>query len=50
VVKQQRVDICTELLQLASDDETFLFRVITFGTLLLLPISKNEIEAERTPV
>jgi hypothetical protein len=27
--KQQRVNVCTELLQLASDDETFLSRVIT---------------------
>jgi len=27
--KQQRVNICTELRQLASDDETFLSRVIT---------------------
>jgi hypothetical protein len=27
--KQQRVDICTELCQLASDDETFLSTVIT---------------------
>jgi hypothetical protein len=27
--KQQRVDVCTELRQLASDDETFLSRVIT---------------------
>jgi hypothetical protein len=29
VAKQQRVDICTELRQLASDDETLLSRVIT---------------------
>jgi hypothetical protein len=29
VAKQQRVDVCTEPKQLASDDETFLFRVIT---------------------
>jgi len=27
--KQQRVNICTELRQLASDDETFLCRIIT---------------------
>ena len=27
--KQQHVNICTELRQLASDDETFLSRVIT---------------------
>jgi len=27
--KQQRVNVCTELRQLASDDETFLSRVIT---------------------
>jgi len=27
--KQQRVNVCTELRQLALDDETFLFRVIT---------------------
>jgi len=27
--KQQRINICTELRQLASDDETFLSRVIT---------------------
>jgi hypothetical protein len=29
VAKQQRVGVCTELRQLASDDETFLSRVIT---------------------
>jgi hypothetical protein len=29
VVKQQSVDVCTELCQLASDNETFLSRVIT---------------------
>jgi len=29
--KQQRVNVCTELRQLASDDETFLSRVITGG-------------------
>jgi hypothetical protein len=29
VAKQQRVDVCTELRQLASDDETFLSRFIT---------------------
>jgi hypothetical protein len=29
VAKQQRVDVCTELRQLTSDDETFLSRVIT---------------------
>jgi len=28
---QQRVSVCTELHQLASDDETFLSRVITGG-------------------
>jgi hypothetical protein len=28
VAKQQRIDVCTELRQLASDDETFLSRVI----------------------
>jgi hypothetical protein len=28
-VKQQCVDVCIELCQLPSDDETFLFRVIT---------------------
>jgi hypothetical protein len=28
VAKQQRVDFCTEFRQLASDDETFLSRVI----------------------
>jgi len=27
--KQQRVNVCTELRQLTSNDETFLFRVIT---------------------
>jgi len=27
--KQQRVNVCTELRQIASDDETFLSRVIT---------------------
>jgi len=27
--KQQRVNVCTELCQLASDDETFLSRIIT---------------------
>jgi len=27
--KQQRVNVCSELRQLASDDETFLSRVIT---------------------
>jgi hypothetical protein len=27
--KQQRVEVCTELCHLASDDETFLSRVIT---------------------
>ena len=27
--KQQRVNVCTELRQLASDDETFLSKVIT---------------------
>ena len=27
--KQQRINVCTELHQLASDDETFLSRVIT---------------------
>jgi hypothetical protein len=26
--KQQRIDICTEIRQLTSDDETFLSRVI----------------------
>jgi hypothetical protein len=50
--KQQRVDVRTELRQLASDDETFLSRDIT-GDLapcdfFLFP--KNEIEAEGTPV
>jgi hypothetical protein len=29
VTKKQRVDVCTEFRQLASEDETFLFRVIT---------------------
>jgi hypothetical protein len=29
VEKQQRVDVCTEYRQIASDDETFLSRVIT---------------------
>jgi hypothetical protein len=29
VAKQQCVDVCTELRQLASDDETFLSRVIS---------------------
>jgi hypothetical protein len=29
VAKQQRVDVCTELRQLASDNENFLSRVIT---------------------
>jgi hypothetical protein len=29
VAKQQRVDVCTELLQFASDDEIFFSRVIT---------------------
>jgi hypothetical protein len=29
VTKQQRVDVCTAIRQLASDDETFLYRVIT---------------------
>jgi hypothetical protein len=29
VANQQRVDVCTEHRQLASDDETFLSRVIT---------------------
>jgi hypothetical protein len=29
VTKQQRVDVCTEIRQLTSDDEIFLFRVIT---------------------
>jgi hypothetical protein len=29
VAKQKHVDVCTELRQLASDDETFLSRVIT---------------------
>jgi hypothetical protein len=28
VAKQQRVDACTELRQLASDDEAFLFKVV----------------------
>jgi hypothetical protein len=29
VGKQWRIDVCTEFRQLASDDETFLSRVIT---------------------
>jgi hypothetical protein len=29
VVKQQHINVCTELCQLTSDDETFLSRVIT---------------------
>jgi hypothetical protein len=29
MAKQQRIDVCTELRQLASDDETFLARVVT---------------------
>jgi hypothetical protein len=29
VAKQQRVEVCTELRQLASDDKTFLSRVIS---------------------
>jgi hypothetical protein len=29
VAKQQHVDVCTELRQFASDDETFLSMVIT---------------------
>jgi hypothetical protein len=29
VAKQQRVDVCTELRQLACDDKTFLSRAIT---------------------
>jgi hypothetical protein len=29
MAKQQRVDVCTEFRHLASDDETFLSRVIT---------------------
>jgi hypothetical protein len=28
VAKQQRIDVCTEIRQLASDDDTFLSRVI----------------------
>jgi hypothetical protein len=52
LAKQQRVDVCNELRQLASDDEIFLSRVIaadlTPCDLFLFP--KNEIEAERTPV
>jgi hypothetical protein len=52
VAKQQRVDVCTELGQLASDDATFLSSVIT-GDLapcdfFLFP--KMKLEAERTPV
>jgi hypothetical protein len=48
---QQRVDVCTEIRQLASDEETFLSRVITGD---LAPCDffffKNEIESDRTPV
>jgi hypothetical protein len=50
LAKQQRVDVCTEH-QLACDDET-LCKVIT-GDLApgdFLPISKNDTEAEMTPV
>jgi hypothetical protein len=36
VAKQQRVDVCTELRQLASDDETFLLSVITAFPWMLL--------------
>jgi hypothetical protein len=28
--KQQRVDVCTEIRQLASEDETFLLRAVPF--------------------
>ena len=41
--KQQRVNVCTELRQLASDDETFLSRVIT-GASNFVPILGNVLQ------
>jgi hypothetical protein len=51
VTKQQRVDVCTGLRQLASDDETFLSRVIT-GDLapchfFLIPKTKLKLKGRR---
>jgi hypothetical protein len=51
VAKQQRVDVCTELCQLASDDETFLSRVIK-GDLapcdfFLFPKMKSKLKGRR---
>jgi len=49
--KQQRVNVCTELRQLASDDETFLSRVITGDELglRLRPSDKATIRAVEKP-
>jgi hypothetical protein len=51
VAKQQRVDFCTEIRQLASDDETFVSRAIS-GDLApcIFFLFQKVIEAERTPV
>jgi hypothetical protein len=51
VAGQQRVDVCTELGQLASDDETFLSRAIT-GDLasrdfFLFPKTKLKLKGRR---
>jgi hypothetical protein len=51
VAKQQRVDVCTELRHLVSDDETFLSRIST-GDWHPVTFSyfQKLIEAGRTPV
>jgi hypothetical protein len=51
VAKQQHVAVCTELRQLASDDETFLSRVIT-GDLVpcdFLRFPKIKLKLKRRP-
>jgi hypothetical protein len=51
VAKQQRVDVCTELRHLASDDETYLSRVITDDLapcdFLLFPKIKLKLKGRR---
>jgi hypothetical protein len=51
VAKQQRVDVCTELRQFASDDEIFLSRVITGDLALcdffLFPKMKLKLKGRR---
>jgi hypothetical protein len=51
VAKQQRVDVCHELRQLASDDKTFLSRVITGDlascSVVLFPETKLKLKGRR---